>query len=108
MLLSASLTARPSSVGPRHHAGDGRAEPIPWRLGGSNGSLQSGDAGGAGAGGAYGMRVGTDGKNWENHLDGHWMALRNRMFFLGKKPVDRRKMVIEEGKHVGFNGIYDS
>ena len=51
MLLSASLTARPSSVGPRHHAGDGRAEPIPWRLGGSNGSLQSGDAGGAGAGG---------------------------------------------------------
>ena len=85
MLLSASLTARPSSVGPRHHAGDGRAEPIPWRLGGSNGSLQSGDAGGAGAGGAYGMRVGTDGKNWENHLDGHWMALRNRMFFWGKK-----------------------
>ena len=85
MLLSASLTARPSSVGPRHHAGDGRSEPIPWRLGGSNGSLQSGDAGGAGAGGAYGMRVGTDGKNWENHLDGHWMALRNRMFFLGKK-----------------------
>ena len=57
----------------------------------------------------HGMRVGTDGKNWENHLDGHWMALRNRMFFWGKKnPVDRRKMVIEEGKHLGFNGIYDS
>jgi len=33
----------------------------------------------------HGMRVGTDGKNWENHLDGHWMALRNHMFFWGKK-----------------------